>query len=212
MLSETSSTEEQHHRFTVMWINPSSPWNRRMSRHSFPLRDWLPPSKHPYELWDVYLDQVHLILNPVDNLTAAAADPTSGFSWQKGDDANYDYRVETYQLLVRFDPNGERFMLYAEPAVDPTREESARSVVNPVQYSSSLFLHPGTDLGDKHNRVYRPIRDLPIAQNVAPFQTTNPLSIELLWPVLLANDPTVPTTIPDYRILRVMCDFSCRRR
>lgn len=205
---------EKHHRFAVMWINPTAPWNREMSRHTFPLRDWLPPSgrENPFETWDIYLDQVHLILNPVDALVEAAADPASGFGWKTGDSADYDYRVETYHLLVRFDPAGQRHLLYAEPATDPTREDGVRSVVVPVQYSGSLFLHPGVDSGDKHNRVYRPVRDLPVAENVAPYQFGESLTVELIWPVLLANASNVPTKIPDYRVLRVMCDFSCRRR
>lgn len=206
--------EDTHHRFSVMWINtPDTPWDRSMSKHAFPIRDLLPlPRDNPLECWDIYLDQVHLILNPLETLTAAAADPGNPFQFATNDRNDLDFRVETYQLMVRFEPNGERNVLYTEAATDSNRADQVRSVVVPLVYSASLFLHGSVDAGDKYNRVYRPIRDLPIAQNVSPYLCGGPLTLELLWPILAANPSNVLTYLPDYRILRVICDFSCRRR
>lgn len=205
---------EQHHRFSVMWINsPTSPWDRCMSKHSFPIRDLLPlPRDNPLETWDIYLDQVHIILNPLAALVAADATVGDPFTFAANDRADLDFRAETYQLMVRFEPNGERNVLYTEAATDPNRSDRVQSLVVPLVYSASLFLHGSVDAGEQNNRVYRPVRDLPIAQNVSAHYGTGPLTVELLWPILVANQPEIITYLPDYRVLRVICDFSCRRR
>jgi hypothetical protein len=209
----TTQPAEQHHRFSVMWMNiPHAPWNRTMSQHSFPIRDLLPLARdHPLETWDVYLDQVHLILNPPNIVNAAINDLTLP-ALASGDALNLDFRSETYQLMVRFEPNGERNVLYTEAALDPNRTDRVASMIVPLVYSSSLFLTPSVDSGDQYNRVYRPIRDLPIAQNLSASFNSGPLTVELLWPILVANSPGILQAIPNYRILRVICDFSCRRR
>lgn len=202
------------HRFSVMWMNHPVTWDREMSKHTFPIRDWLPVSRdNPYESWDIYLDQVHLILNPLEELIKADADPANPFAYTAGDSATYDFRVETYQLLVGFDPNGERHRLYTESASDPNASEQVDNVIVPVVYSSSLTLHPAVDSGEKYNRIYRPVRpDQPIAQNVASYHFASPLSMELMFPILFANQSGILSYVPNYRILRVLCDFSCRRR
>lgn len=210
----TTQSPVTNHRFSVMWINHPVTWDREMSRHVFPIRDWLPAAReHPYETWDIYLDQVHVILNPVEALTEADADPANSFAYEMGDSADYDFRVETYQLLVRFDPNGERHVLYTESAADPNTNDRVGQVVTPTYYSSSLTLQ-NVDAGEKYNRVYRPVRpDLPIARNVAPYHFGSPLTLELGWPILMANTAAnILSYVPNYRILRVLCDFSCRRR
>jgi len=214
-MATTASTQSpvKDHRFSVMWMNHPHTWDRAMSQHTFPIRDWLPASReNPYETWDIYLDQVHIILNPVEELILADADPLNPFTYVTGDSAIYDFRVETYQLLVRFDPNGERHLLYTEGATDPNASQQVGSVLTPLVYSSSLTLQ-NVDAGDKYNRVYRPVRpEVPIAQNVAPYHFSSPLSVQFLWPILMSNENGILSFVPDYRILRVLCDFSCRRR
>jgi hypothetical protein len=197
-----------------MWMNHPVTWDREMSKHTFPVRDWLPASRdNPYESWDIYLDQVHLILNPLEELIAADADPANPFVYTAGDSALYDFRVETYQLLVRFDPNGERHVMYTESVEDPNTSERVDNVITPVVYSSSMTLQTAVDAGEKYNRIYRPVRpDQPIAQNVASYHFGSPLSVELLFPILFANETGILSYVPNYRILRVLCDFSCRRR
>lgn len=215
-MSATATVQSpvQDHRFSVMWMNHPVTWDREMSKHTFPIRDWLPVSReNPYESWDIYLDQVHIILNPVDTLKEADADPANPFTYVTGDSDAYDFRVETYQLLVGFDPNGERHRMYTESAVDPNVSEQVDNVIVPVVYSSSMTLHTAVDAGDKNNRIYRPVRpDQPIAQNVASYHFASPLSVELMWPILYANQSGILSYVPNYRILRVLCDFSCRRR
>lgn len=205
--------DKPEHRFSVMWMNHPVTWDREMSRHVFPIRDWLPTTAgrtvDPYEAWDVYLDQVHLVMNPTEALVAADADPANPFTWATGDNGTLDFRVETNQLLVRFEPNGERHILYTESATDPNTSDSVHNVIVPLMYSGSLSLVPNS--GDAYNRVYHPVRDLPIAQ-ISPHQFGLPLSLELLWPILMGNAPEILSHVPNYRILRVMCDFSCRRR
>ena len=77
-----------------------------------------------------------------------------------------------------------------------------------LTYSASLQVTPYTGLPEEDVwcRTYRPLRDIPVANDLVD---CSELQLDLLWP-LLQGDPinTVWWAVPDYRMLRVTCDFS----
>lgn len=213
-------------RFALLWSNDSTQ-KRSMSRHTFVLRDvlptWCPPqASHcatsvnsldvrgepllaTEDIWDIYLDQIHVTFNPTTAILPG--------QYVAGDSSSLNFEFETYELMVRFEPNGERNVLYAESSTAPTWEDGqVATVITPIVYSTVLYLTPLVADGSYAVRCYRPVRDIPVARNVHPDNFSEPITVELLWPLLAAQTPGTLTYVPDYRILTVLCDFSCRRR
>ena len=150
---------------------------------------------HDLKGTDLYIDQVHIIFRPSSEITVFDA----------GDDATKPWRAESSQLLIRTTP-GERHLLLATPSTYNTHEDTVRSPVAPITYSSALCVTPDAEgAEDMWCRTYRPVRDMPVARNV--FSLTD-LSIELIFPLLLEDSRTTLKQIPNYRIIKVLCEFS----
>lgn len=181
-----------------MWCNNADGSRTGMNARTVTLRDGLGYLARCGGLraQSLHLDQVHIWFRP------SASIPTAQFTY--GDSTAKSWRVETAQLLVRVKP-GEQFTFYVvEPGDDDrTSSQPERSLT----YSSALSLTPdveGTE--DYWVRTYRPIRDIPVARKL---DGVSELDIELLWPLLFQSGVTgVPNTVPDYRILRVILEFS----
>lgn len=193
-------------KFSLQWVN-NGDFTRPMSTARFNLRDSLSPhGESGLSCTRLHLDQVHIQFRP-----SKKADGTANIQdteLRSGDSRNYDWTNETLQLYVRLTP-GERYVLYTSGVpiqeTDPTIISSApRSLV----YSTVLSAGYSTaaDTQDAYCRTYRPVRDLPVLRDTT--QLTE-LQVDLLWP-LLQGDPehTVWWSVPDYRILRVICEFS----
>ena len=56
-------------------------------------------------------------------------------------------------------------------------------------------------------RTYRPIRDLPVVTDTSHLSEW---TLELFFPGLLGDSRSLGTAVPDYRILKVYCEFSVR--
>lgn len=174
---------------SIMWSNNGA-YTRAMTRYGVNLPN------DPLDCAKLHLDQVHIIYRPTADIS----------SFTTGDDNTKTWRAETSQLYVRTTP-GDRHTLYAVSSTNPVNESSASTnVVMPVTYSSALTVVPDTEGSeDLWCRTYRPIRDLPVATDV---RNCRELIIELLFPLLMADHRTTLTQIPDYRIIKVLCEFS----
>lgn len=188
-------------KFALTWTNTAA-LDRIMRKHTFVLRDLLPNTDG---IWDIHLDQVVVVFKPPDKV------PTGLFL--PGDNSTYTYEAECLPLMVRMDPLGERNVLYAEAANAPSTPQGDGPVTTlalPIIFASSLYATPGPYDGSWAWRSYRPVRDMPVIRGLEPDRFQEPLTVELLWPLLMANVPNSLGFVPDYRILKVLCEFSCR--
>lgn len=182
-------------KFSVLWCNHTLTLNRDMNRHTFTLRKGLTGSR-------LHLDQVTILFNPSDKVQAA------GIPFAPGDNVDMTWRVETAQLLVRTHPGVEHTLYANEGTITPLFEQSLRAPIKAVTYSSALALTPNVEgMEDYWQRTYRPIRDLPIAFDL---DGVTELTVELLFPLLITSTlaETLFSTVPNYRILKVYCEFS----
>lgn len=193
-----------HVRFSLMWVNDSTTHQRPMSSCRMTLRDAggdaQGQSPGGLTCGALYLDQVHIQFRPSEEIAAG--------EFQPGDSADKSWRAETMELYVRTSP-GRRSVCYVLGAQDPVQDAhgSVRPHVSLV-YTAALHLVP--DVGGSEGlscRSYRPLRDLPIATNL---QNVSELTVDLLWPLLQADPRTATWYVPNYRILRVVCDFTAR--
>lgn len=187
-------------KFSVMWSNNTTYTRRGMSKQTFTMRDTI-GSGMDGGLGGraLHLDQVHIWFRPSSTIAAG--------EFVTGDTSNYNWRVETYQLLVRVSP-GQRFTYYCiETGTDGGSLQTSRRPERNVIYSAALSVTPdveGTE--DYWCRTYRPIRDIPVTTDLCG---VSELTVELLFPMLFqAMGDTDQTSVPDYRILRVVCEFS----
>lgn len=198
-------------KFSLQWVNTSD-FKRPMSSMRFNLRDAMVGGSGESGLTcgRLHLDQVHVQFRPSKkadgsvNITDAELRP--------GDSRDYDWTTETLQLYVRITP-GERHTLYTSgPTTNGSTSDFGNSMVPHPQrslvYSVALGAAHSTaaTTSDAHCRSYRPIRDLPVLRDSTGLTD---IQIDLFWP-LLQGDHTnaVWWSVPDYRILRVLCEFS----
>lgn len=190
-------------KFVVQWSNDTSDFKRPMSSHTVNLRQGH-TTRHGHQGLDceeLYLDQVYIMFRPTNEI---------GANEYKAPDADtFDWHTETDQLLVRTNP-GFQYPLYAVQG--NTTSDHITSAHNPtlgLTFSQSLTVKdPGAKNVDDTYwcRTYRPVRDLPIATHVHNVGT---LQIDLLFPVLLDAVSSMQS-VPDYRILRVICEFTTK--
>lgn len=142
----------------------------------------------------LYIDQIHIIFVPMN-------DPVLVDKFRDGDSDQLRWRAEMQVVNIRLNP-GERYSLQTR---DPVVTDTAPAVAH--MYSASLTQTPytGAPEEDYWCRTYRPIRDLPAAQNL---NRVSDLEVELLWPLLQGDPSVVWWKIPDYRIFHVLVDFS----
>lgn len=193
-------------KFSVMWSNNSTYTRKGMSKQRVTLRDALGEASASLGGLNgkaLHLDQVHIWFRPTATIGA--------LEFVAGDANTKNWRVETYQLLVRLIP-GERFTLYCvESGTDGGDYQTSRNPERTLTYSAALTESPdveGTE--DYWCRTFRPVRDIPVCKNL---DGVSEMSIELLFPLLYQSSSlnnTIPplTQVPDYRILRVLCEFS----
>lgn len=189
-----------------MWSNNATYTRKGMSKQRVTLRDILGNANESLgglQGKALHLDQVHIWFRPTANIQ------TSEFT--TGDADTKNWRVETYQLLVRLIP-GERFVMYCvEAGTDGGDAIGSKRPERTIVYSAALTECPdveGTE--DYWCRTFRPIRDIPVSRDL---NGVSEMSIELLFPLLFQStsiNDTIPplTQVPDYRILRVLCEFS----
>lgn len=151
----------------------------------------------------LYLDQVHIHFRPSTDI--------ANDEYMPGDKKQLDWVDETLQLYVRMSP-GTRHTLYTSGI--PSMEVDPSVVPHPQRslvYSAALSASYATsaDGDDSYCRTYRPVRDLPVLENVSRLSD---LRVDLLWP-LLQGDPsgTAWWSVPNYRFYRVICEFSFTR-
>lgn len=193
-----------HMRFSMMWVNDPTNYQRPMSTCRMTLRDaggdaW-GQSTGGLTCASLHLDQVHIQFRPSSDI-----DPTE---FVPGDHPDKPWRAETLELYVRTSP-GRRSVCYTVGAKQPL--QASDGAVQPsvsLVYTAALFHVP--DLGGAeslHCRTYRPLRDLPVATNL---QNVSELSVDLLWPLLQGDPRAASWYVPNYRIMRVICDFTAR--
>ena len=194
-------------KFSVMWSN-NDDYTRGMSSFRVTLRDptGACPTREAHggiTCDELHLDQVHIQFRPTTDIDAD--------EFQHGDSDKLTWRAETMELYVGLTP-GVRYTLYTQGAQNLDIDKSDGTVVQPgrsLQYSCALALAPYVG-GEGENywcRTYRPLRDIPVAYDL---HMVAELRIELLWPFLQGDDRVVSWKVPDYRISRVICDFSLR--
>lgn len=190
-------------KFSLQWVNNNDN-TRPMNTMRFNLRDCLSTATGTDGLTcrRLHLDQVHIQFRPSTQIGTT--------EFRTGDNSTLEWINETLQLYVRTTP-GARHVLYtsgnypSQTNVDWSVEpHPQRSLV----YSAALSAAHATsaDGDDTFCKSYRPIRDLPVLEHVAGLTE---IQVDLLWP-LLQGDLTrlVWWSVPDYRILRVICEFS----
>lgn len=194
-----------HVRFSLMWVNDPVTHQRPMSSCRMTLRDAggdaLGQSHGGLTCSALYLDQVHIQFRPETDIATG--------EFQAGDDATKPWLAETTELYVRTSP-GRRSVCYTLGASDPVPDTPGHTVQPKVSlvYTAALSLVP--DKGGLHgenvyNRTYRPLRDLPVATHL---QNVSELTVDLLWPLLQADPRIASWYVPNYRIHRVLCEFS----
>lgn len=183
--------------FSVMWQNNTN-HNRPMSTHTFRLRDLGLPL---YDGVTVHVDQVTVIFRPTSGTGAIGAT-----EYVAPDSSAFPWHTETDQLMLRCTP-GVRHTLYVGD--DPSVTLGGGDV-QPVQractYSAALAVTPGSP-GDESYwvRVYRPVRDMPVVQDAS---NLSEWTLELFFPFLMGDQRMNRNSVPDYRILKVLCEFS----
>lgn len=196
-------------RFALQWVNDNGRFYLRpMGSAVFTLRDALSVDTGEGGLTcgRLHLDQVVIHFRPTTDIGSGEFRP--------GDSSEYDWRAETQLLYVRTTP-GARHTLYTDGV--PSRTDinqgvdgttgTGRAAQRSLVYTTSLTPVPYTGLvaEDPWCRTYRPVRDLPILQHVA---NLSEIQLDLFWPLLQGDPGTAWWQVPDYRILRVVCEFS----
>lgn len=189
-------------KFSLQWVNDSAlNYKRSMNTAVFTLRDPMGHGCHAsggLTCTHLHLDQVHVHFRPTTQIQANEFLP--------GDRDDLDYRAETQQLYVRVTP-GTRHVLFTDGTPASLTPETGRTVVRSLVYSTALSVGPSTGLTteDPWVRTYRPVRDLPVLSHVADLSE---IQLDLLWPTLHGDPNVASTIVPDYRILRVIAEFS----
>lgn len=148
----------------------------------------------------LHLDQLHIWFVPN---TA----PSLVGKFEGSDDNTKTWRAETKIVNVCVTP-GERYTLLTRPKT-ATESDSAtvhRPDINQI-YSVSLHDTAYTGGGDEDFwcRSYAPTRDSPVARNLL---CVGEIQLDLRWP-LLQGDPTAAASyVPEYRLERVLAEFS----
>lgn len=186
-------------KFSLQWTNTGASRNKSMNSVRFNIRD-VQGNAGGLTCDALHVDQVHIWFTPSNDTSLTSL-------FQTGDDANKQWRAEAQSLHVRLTP-GERFSLHTRPTSAAVTEDDM--VTYPVAhqtYSASLCYTPGTgaDAVDYWCRNYRPTRDLPAAVGL---MGVSELQVDLLWPLLQGDSSVGFTSIPNYRISRVLVDFS----
>ena len=196
--------------FALLWSNNAS-HTRSMTKHRVTLRG-LGSGGDPcggcgLTARHIHLDQVHIIFRPNADIGPS--------EFATGDDNAKTWRAETSHLFVRTMP-GEQHLLFSSGTQDGVPGESTltspsttREPTRSLVYSAALSLVPDVEGNEDYwCRTYRPVRDVPIANYV---MNVSEMAIELMFP-LLYNDSQVPLVdVPNYRILKVLCEFSVDR-
>lgn len=201
---DVTHTHPHYHQFSVLWNN-NAQYNRPMSHQTFTLRDAGGPGQiHGLTAKELHLDQVTVWFRPSDRI-----DPSE---FAPGDGVAYSWTGETRELLVRTRP-GHRFTMHAitNEGSQHMDQETIREPLRSIQYSAALSQVPNggtsSDTTTKWIRAYRPVRDLPVAQNLSG---VSEVEIELLWPALFADGEMIYQKVPDYRILKILAQFSAK--
>lgn len=186
--------------FSVMWQNNPPHFNRPMSSHTFRLRDLGLPM---YDGVTVHVDQITVIFRPIAGVGAIG-----DHEYVAPDSKDYAWHTETDQLLLRCTP-GKRHHLYVgdDPAVASGTDGTDRQPTQRVAaYSAALAVIPHSAQDESYwVRTYRPIRDLPVVQDTSQLTEWR---LELVFPFLLGDREVLGTSVPDYRIHKVLCEFS----
>lgn len=175
-----------------------------MSRYRATLRDVMQMHSSQHLLSDgrlacLHLDQVQIVFRPSSDINVG--------EFVTGDSLDKTWRVETYQLMVRTHP-GVCHTLYVTSPTDEVAT-TAKQPTRAVHYSASMSLIPNVEGNEDYwVRTYRSVRDMPVAYQV---DQMNEIEIELLFPLILADSNSPLDRIPDYRILKVYCEFSINR-
>lgn len=193
-----------HVRFSMMWANDPVTHQRPMSSCRMVLRDAggdaAGQSHGGLTCSALYLDQVHIQFRPSNQIAPG--------EFQGTDSADKSWRAETFELFVRTSP-GRRSVCYTLGANKPI-QQSDGSVIPDISLVYTAALYHVPDVGGSeslHSRTYRPLRDLPVATHL---QNVSELTVDLLWPLLQANPQFPSWYVPNYRIERVICDFTAR--
>ena len=187
-------------KFSLQWINSGTSRNRPMNSVRFNIRD-VQGLGEGLTCEALHVDQLHIIFVPSNS-------PALTGLFRSGDGINVRWRAEAQLVNVRLTP-GERYVLATRGTTAPSTVNDT-TVVAPqlsAAYSASFCNTPYTGAPQEEFwcRSYRPVRDLPAARHL---QGVSQLQIDLLWPLLQGNPEAIHWAIPDYRIDRVVVDFS----
>lgn len=185
-------------KFSVQWINDPTDHRRDMTQHTVMLRrGHATPQGYPgLSCKELYLDQVYILFRPSDQINPA--------EFVAPDSADFNWHVETDQLMVETNP-GFHYPLYSVGGNTPDYIQTAHNPTSLCNYGCALTVTPGSQGEEDYwCRTYRPVRDVPLAVNL---HDINQMEIRLCFPLLLGH---VMRQVPNYRILRVLCEFTTK--
>lgn len=188
-------------KFSIQWSNDTTDYKQPMSSRRVMLRR----NMRTHEAYqglacrELYLDQVYIVFRPSNTITAS--------EFVAPDAATFDWHSETDQLMVRIHPGFEYPFHNINGNTNPDHVVTSHNPDQVLAYSTTMCVkESGTKNTDDHYwcRTYRPVRDAPVS---GPLLDTSELQIDLLFPIL-QNSSNNQKTIPNYRILSVLCDFT----
>lgn len=192
-------------KFAIQWSNDTAnDYKQPMSSRRFMLRRTMrtPEAYQGLTCQDLFLDQVYIMFRPTPFIAQA--------EFVAPDSSSFDWHSETDNLLVRIHPGFEYPLHIVSGTTNPDHHQTSNNPDQALIYSAALSVkESGAKNLEEHYwcRTYRPIRDAPVASNLID---ASEIQIDLLFPVLqdLLTSSNATRSVPDYRILRVLCEFS----
>lgn len=185
-------------KFALQWIQQDPTRNRSMNTVRFNVREIQCAGGQGLTCEGLHLDRLLVWYIPNDNAKLVGL-------FQGADTNLKTWRAETKIVNVCVTP-GERYTLLTR---SKTSDDGA-TVTHPtthLTYSGSLHETPYTGglTEDYWCRTYTASRDSPVARNLN--QVTE-LQLDLLWPLLQGDADAPFPFVPEYRLERVLAEFS----
>lgn len=175
-------------RFVLMWANDPAYSKTDMVKHTSVIRELGAQGLHGLTCRQLYVDQVTIVFRNANKIPSVQFWP--------GDSAAYALDVETQNLQLVLRP-GLIHPVYVD-------QKSVRLDQQHYVYSSSLALHNNATVVDGYTmKVYRPIRDVPVATQ---YHNVGQLELELVFPILRMGG--IFAQIPDNRVAYVIVEFA----
>jgi hypothetical protein len=183
-------------KFALQWIQSTAPVRTQsMNAVRFNIREIQHPGGQGLTCEGLHLDLLHIWFVPNAQIPA----------FEGSDSVDKTWRAETKVVNVALSP-GERHSLLTRNKI--TTEDA--TVSHPTAHQQySVTMHDTAYTGgvneDYWCRTYAPTRDSPAARDL---RHVTEIQIELLWPLLQGDVAAAFPSVPNYRLERVLAEFS----